>query len=77
MVEMKWLIKKSLVTDSVHENDCAKGSEEKKCLISSDGLETLNGVVEQMLDDAAKRARSNNRVTIKPFDFGVLPKINK
>ena len=67
-------INTSQIVKSVHDNDCAKGNERKSCRISGEAIDSLGAVVEQILDDASKRARENNRVTIYPRDLGVLPK---
>lgn len=77
MADAQQYIVKKTVLDKVHDLDCLKGEGDKDCKLSADGMNTLNGVVDELLDDAAKRARLNGRVTIMPQDFGVLPKTDE
>lgn len=41
------------------------------CNVASDALDGLNGVVGWYLEQAAKRAKANNRKTVRPHDFMV------
>lgn len=42
------------------------------CMVASDALESLNAYVYWLLDQAAKRAASNGRKTVKGSDFLIM-----
>jgi histone H3/H4 len=55
---MSDLIVKAAVKDSLEGNN-----------VSADFYEALNGEVEELLEDAARRAEANDRKTVQPRDL--------
>lgn len=72
----KYLMK-SAIEQGIHALDCNEGEGMKACRLGGGVEDALNGIVDQLLDEGAARARANKRITIYPHDLGVLPKIDK
>lgn len=49
--------------------DCLRGH---GCNVAGDALDSLNGVVQWYCEQAAKRAKSNGRKTVRGHDFCVM-----
>lgn len=41
----------------------------KGCQTSADAVDAVNAAVHKMLDGAVKRAQSNKRATVRPYDL--------
>ncbi len=55
--------------DLVVKSKCREVLKKAKCNVAGDALDGLNQVVGWYLDQAAKRAKNNNRKTVRAHDF--------
>lgn len=60
---------KKSAPDLVVKSKCKEVLKKAKCNVAGDALDGLNHVVQWYLEQAATRAKNNNRKTVRAHDF--------